>query len=157
MNYSIIGGNERCGKTYELIKKSSKEWLCIVCATDQQAEKIFIQAKSMGLNIPYPITADELLINRNSYIPIKKVLVDEIEQVLETAIQKPIVEASTSMNMKVMDSLCEKKIFEDVMKQQLEMAEDTYNKLKKAFETKQPIFITTRDIYTMEFLFKRHR
>lgn len=98
MNKSLIGGNRTCGKTHELIKKSSEEWLYIVCATDQQAEHIFSQAKSMNLNIPYPITVDELPLSGNSSI--KEVLVDEIEQVLEMFIQKPIIEASTSMNIK---------------------------------------------------------
>lgn len=37
---------------------------------------------------------------------------------------------------------------------QLDIAEHTYKKMKNSFETKTPIFITTLDIYVMDFLLK---
>lgn len=132
MNKSLIGGKQTCGKTYELIKKSSEEWIYIICANEHQAENISFQAKSMNLNIPYPITVDELPISTNSSI--KEVLVDEIEQVLEMFIQKPIIKASTSMNMKEMDSLCEKKTVEDMTNQQLKVAKELRRLMKKSDE-----------------------
>lgn len=100
---SIIGGKRLCGKTTELIKKSNKDWLYIVCATHDQAEGIANVAKSMKLDIPYPITFSELPITQGSQI--KGVLVEEFEKLLEYFIKRPVIAASTSLQMKEMDSL----------------------------------------------------
>lgn len=93
----MIGGSRVCGKTTELIKKSSSDQLYIVCADRQRLKVITQMAKSMELEIPFPIIAEELPL-RSPFI--KKVLVDDVESVLYRLIQKPILMASTSMEFK---------------------------------------------------------
>lgn len=100
---AIIGGKPQCGKTTELIKKSSKEWLYIVVANAHQAHNLVKMADYMNLDIPYPITFAELPISRGSNI--KGVLIDEVEQLLSQAIGRPIVGMSTSYEMVELDSL----------------------------------------------------
>lgn len=89
----IIRGNIRSGKTTELIKKSNKEWKYIICKDKQRVESISKLANDLGIDIPFPITLNELPI-RSSYI--KSVLVDDIEDILECIIQKPIDYGTTS-------------------------------------------------------------
>ena len=90
----MIGGKRACGKTTELIKKASKEKLYIVCVDRNRLRVITQMAKYMDLDIPFPITVDELPL-KSKYI--KEVLVDDIEDVLSRLINKPIITASTSM------------------------------------------------------------
>jgi len=93
----MIGGKRACGKTTELIKKASEEHLYIVCADRNRLDVITQMAQHMELDIPFPITVDELPL-RSPYI--KEVLVDDIEDVLYRLIRKPILTASTSMEFK---------------------------------------------------------
>ncbi|MEN6325806.1 MAG: hypothetical protein ABFD18_06330 [Syntrophomonas sp.] len=53
-------------------------------------------AKKMGLNIPFPVSVNELPLR--GYM--KNVLVDDVEAVLYTVIKKPVIMASTSMELK---------------------------------------------------------
>ncbi|WCH46401.1 hypothetical protein [Lysinibacillus sp. OF-1] len=103
----IIGGKRLCGKTTDLIKRSNKEWLYIVVANNQHADNIVRLAREMEIDIPYPITFDELPLSPRSKI--KGVLIDEIEIVLEQLVHRPIIAASTSYEMIEMDSLIENK------------------------------------------------
>lgn len=92
----IAGGRRGCGKTTELIKLSNAKHLYIVCASRQRVEYVAQLAREMKLDIPLPISVDELPL-RSGYI--KEILVDDIEDVLATMIQKPIKAATTSMKM----------------------------------------------------------
>lgn len=93
----MVGGKRACGKTTELIKKASEEHLYIVCADRNRLRVIINMAKQMERDIPFPITVDELPL-RSPYI--KEVLVDDVEDVLSRLIRKPILMASTSMELK---------------------------------------------------------
>ncbi|MCJ8008105.1 hypothetical protein [Lederbergia wuyishanensis] len=93
----MIGGRRVCGKTTELIKKASEEKLYIVCADRNRLKVITQMAKEMELDIPFPVTVDELPL-RSPFI--KEVLVDDIEAVLYQLIRKPILIASTSLELK---------------------------------------------------------
>lgn len=93
----IIGGRRACGKTTELIKQSSKEHLYIVCADRNRLNVITQMAREMKLDIPFPITVDELPL-RSPHI--KEVLVDDVEAVLYQLIRKPIATMSTSRKFK---------------------------------------------------------
>lgn len=81
------------GKTTELVKKSNSEWKYIVCRDQQRLDVIEKVASDLNLVIPYPITVDELPL-RSKHI--ESVLVDDIEDILEYIIQKPIDIATTS-------------------------------------------------------------
>jgi len=100
---AIIGGNPNCGKTTELIKKSSEEWLYIVVANKEQAYSIARMAEHMNLDIPYPITIGELPIKPGSHI--KGVLIDEVEQLLMNVLGRPVIAMSTSYEMVKLDTL----------------------------------------------------
>lgn len=92
----IACGRRGCGKTTELIKLASVNQLYIVCASRQRVEHVAQLARELELNIPYPISVDELPL-RSGFI--KEVLVDDMEDVLSAIIRKPIKAASTSMKM----------------------------------------------------------
>lgn len=77
----------RHGKTAEIIKIANKEWLYIVCCDRKRVEHISKMAKNMGLDIPYPVSLNELPL-RSQYI--KKVLVDDADDVLRNLIGKEI-------------------------------------------------------------------
>lgn len=94
----IIGGGRKVGKTTELIKKAHEEQLYILCPNRQMAEYIFKRAKEIGLDIPYPITIEDLPLKSN----VEEVLVDEAENVLSQLIRKRIVGMSTSMEIRKM-------------------------------------------------------
>lgn len=100
---AIIGGKPHCGKTTELIKRSSKEWLYIVVANKEQAYNVARMAEHMNLDIPYPITFSELPIKPGSRI--KGVLIDEVEQLLLNVLGRPVIAMSTSYEMVKLDSL----------------------------------------------------
>ena len=100
---SIIGGKPRCGKTTELIKKSSEEWLYIVVATKEQAYNLVNLAKHMDLDIPYPITFSELPISPGSQI--KGILIEEVERLAEYVVRRPVISMSTSYEMVKLNSL----------------------------------------------------
>jgi hypothetical protein len=89
----IIGFNRQVGKTRELIKLSAKEHLYIVCADKQRLENITRMARKMELDIPHPITVDELPL-RSRFI--KQVIVDDVEYVLSRFIGKEVLAMSTS-------------------------------------------------------------
>lgn len=97
----VIGGGRMCGKTVALIKRASEENLYILCANKHMAKLIFNQAQDMGLDIPFPITPDDLPIR--GYMD--KVLIDEVEQVLRQLIGKHIAGMSTSYELKKLPSL----------------------------------------------------
>ncbi len=92
----IIGGKRACGKTTWLIEQSAKEWLYIVCASEERAHNIFQMAKDDELDIPFPNTVRELPLKN---MRIEKVLVDDIEDVLKELIGKEIGTMTTSYVM----------------------------------------------------------
>lgn len=90
----MIGGRRGCGKTKQLIEMSNKNHTYIVCADQNRLKYIASMARKMGLDIPFPITANELPL-RSRYI--EEVLVDDVEDVLSVLIGKRVKVASTSM------------------------------------------------------------
>jgi hypothetical protein len=95
--FVIMGGRRNCGKTTELIKISNEEWLYIVCANKQRVQHVADTARRMEVDIPYPISVEELPLKRSPYI--KQVLIDDIEDVFASFIGKPIYQATSSMDL----------------------------------------------------------
>ena len=86
----IICKSRRMGKTTDLIKLSAKSGGYIVCLCLDEANRIFHQADSMGLNIPYPITFSEF-INKQYYGKgIKEFLIDNADLLLQQMSSVPI-------------------------------------------------------------------
>lgn len=92
----IAGGKRGCGKTTELIKLASVKHLYIVCASRQRVEYVAQLARELELEIPFPISIDELPLRSRH---IHEVLVDDIEDVIAALIRKPIKAATTSLKM----------------------------------------------------------
>jgi len=95
INMKLLVGERRSGKTTELVKKSHKDWTYIVCLNRQRVEVIEEVARKLKLDIPYPITVHELPTQQHCHW-IKKVLVDDMDEILESLISKPIDLATTS-------------------------------------------------------------
>ena len=91
----IIMRGRRNGKTTELIKMSAENGGYIVCRSHNAASMIKKQSKEMGLKIPYPITYAELL--RKSYYAkgVKKLYIDDVDELLRTLTRGVEVEAIT--------------------------------------------------------------
>lgn len=85
--------DRRSGKTTDLIKESNEKWLYIVCANHLRAEYINRLAMKLDIDIPHPITVSELPI-RSPFID--KVLIDDVEDVLECIIGKQVETCTTS-------------------------------------------------------------
>lgn len=100
----VIGGKRMCGKTSELIRMAFREQLYILCADKRMAKIIYEQAKEMDLNIPYPITPDDLPLTNPC---INRVLIDEVEMLLQRLIGKRISAMSTSYQLRDMPQLGE--------------------------------------------------
>lgn len=107
-NRAIIGGCRYCGKTTELIKMAARHKRLIVCATPIRAKVLSHQAQYMGLLIEPPLDITtlkrkpELLQGREVSI-----LIDDVEDVLEVLLGKPVCVMSTSANLEPMKCLQE--------------------------------------------------
>ena len=88
----LIAGRGQ-GKTLELVRRSNKEWKYIICKDEQRLKIIVETSEKLGLDIPWPITIRELPL-RSPYI--KRVLMDDLDSILEAIVGKPIDLASTS-------------------------------------------------------------
>lgn len=56
----IIKRGRREGKTTEIIKVAAKNFSYIVCLSQEEASRVAQEARNMGLDIPFPLTFDEL-------------------------------------------------------------------------------------------------
>ena len=92
----IYGGFRACGKTTELIKLASAKFLYIVCPNRTRASYIYNMARNMKMDIPHPITVNELPLRGR----MTEVLIDDVEDVLETLIQRPVLAMTTSRELK---------------------------------------------------------
>lgn len=72
----IIRAGRGKGKTTELVKRSSKEHKYIICKDFQRVEVIERTAERLGVNIPFPITVNELPLKSKF---IGSILIDDIE------------------------------------------------------------------------------
>lgn len=99
---AIIGGSIMSGKTTALILEANKEHLPIVVSTRKKAEDIKILAKSIQVDEPRVIFFKKTSEKDNDYDGV--VLVDEIEQVLESLTGWKIATASTSLHMQEFES-----------------------------------------------------
>lgn len=61
MTTKIIVGKRRTGKTTKAIEESAKTYKYILAPNRIMAKHIFEQALDMGINIPFPVTIDEVL------------------------------------------------------------------------------------------------
>ena len=79
----LILGDRQSGKTTELIKESARTGAYIVVSCKNEARNVFRLSKELGLNIPYPLTVNEMIYESpSSYIFQKGILIDNLERIL---------------------------------------------------------------------------
>lgn len=101
----ILRMDRRKGKSTELIKLSNENWYYILCLDRRRALYLVEQARRMGLDIPFPITVDELPLN-SPYI--RGLLIDDVDHVLQKLIGIPnIVQCTTSCEVEVRNTKVE--------------------------------------------------
>lgn len=83
------------GKTWRLIKWSADSGAYIVCPDRKRARRIFSEAQKMCYNIPFPITATELFHHEYYAKGVKKVLIDDADDVLQMLCPDLIIEGIT--------------------------------------------------------------
>lgn len=84
----VFSGKRGSGKSTAAIRESAETNKYILVGSKEQAKYIFNKAQRLGLNIPFPITLNEVVEYRN--LPIKEVIVDEAGVILEYLLRKKI-------------------------------------------------------------------
>lgn len=84
----VVASPRGTGKTTEAILESAKTGKYIVTVNKKQTKMVADMAKKLKLNIPFPITLDEIL--RGTGPLVKEVIVDEAGLILEQIINKKI-------------------------------------------------------------------
>ena len=79
----IIYGGRGSGKTTRLIEESAKDEGYIVCITKRACSRVFSQAQKLELDIPFPITYDELIKGQFYGKGIKGFHIDNVEYLLK--------------------------------------------------------------------------
>ena len=97
-----IIGERQSGKTTELIKRSAETGAYILVANKHMASLVYMQAKTNGYDIPYPITIDDMIsVNISSDIRSKGVLIDELDMVLPGLCDDVPIHAVTITKQKI--------------------------------------------------------
>lgn len=92
----LILGDRQSGKTTELIKESARTGAYIVVSCKNEARNVFMSAKELGLNIPFPLTvADVMSESPSSYIFQKGILIDDLERVISHLLRYITIHAAT--------------------------------------------------------------
>ena len=96
----IIRADRGKGKTIALIKQAARDKSYILCHSRSAAKYIYDTALSMGLNIPYPITVDD--------IPLRgyrgDILIDEIDYILPQLLGAQVNTITTSASIDTLDN-----------------------------------------------------
>ena len=95
----LIVGNRASGKTTKAIETSAREWKYIIVKDFAELRNIVQKANEMKLDIPYPLTIDELLscnLNRTS-MKVDGIIIDNALDVLQKIINVPITLATINV------------------------------------------------------------
>ena len=91
----MIVRDRQAGKTTDLIRLAAENFAYIVCPNQRQATQIARQAKGMGLDIPFPLTADEFVRGEFYGRGIRGFLFDNLDQIMQQmAHGVPVIAAS---------------------------------------------------------------
>lgn len=91
----MIVRDRQAGKTTDLIRLAAENFAYIVCPNRQQATQIARQARGLGLNIPFPLTADEFVRGEFYGLGIRGFLFDNLDQIMQQmAHGVPVIAAS---------------------------------------------------------------
>ena len=86
----VIYRPRQAGKTSRAIHVCNQNGGYIVCANHERCRAIADKAKEMGVYIPFPITAQEFFAGRYHPAGVKKIVIDDIEDVLQQVSRVPI-------------------------------------------------------------------
>ena len=73
----------RAGKTTAIIRSAAKHFSYIVCINKREADRVFAQAKDMGLDIPQPITCQQFVNRQWHSGGIKSFVFDNADMLLQ--------------------------------------------------------------------------
>jgi len=71
------------GKTTEIIKHAAKNFSYIVCMSVKECDRVAAQAREMKVDIPFPITFQELTESRWHPAGVKSLAIDNAEMLLQ--------------------------------------------------------------------------
>ena len=91
----IIRTDRGKGKTTALIKQAARDKSYILCHSRSAARYIYDTALSMGLNIPYPITVDDIPLRGHR----GDILIDEIDYILPQLLGAQVSTITTSASI----------------------------------------------------------
>jgi hypothetical protein len=90
----IIVRGRQGGKTAELIRRAAETGGYIVCTGRRRAQQIAVQAKDLGLSIPFPLTAVEWQ-DGTYYGPgMRGLLFDDLDRMLQMMSTAPVLAAT---------------------------------------------------------------
>jgi hypothetical protein len=94
----VIARGRAMGKTTELIKLAAEKFAYIICINKQEVDRVWHQAEQMGLDIPFPLTIDQLG-SRDRSQQVNGYLVDNAELILQQIVgHRPLLAISISTN-----------------------------------------------------------
>ena len=80
----------RGGKTVEAIRLAAKTWSYIVCINRKEADRVFDVAQKLGIDIPNPITIEDLIGKRYYAKGIRGFIIDTADMCLQFLTPVPI-------------------------------------------------------------------
>ena len=86
----IIYGDRHSGKTTELINMAHKRGGYIVCLNHNEAYRIAMVAREMGLNINFPLSYSEFLLKQYNRMGIIEFYIDNVEMLIQVMSKVPI-------------------------------------------------------------------
>ena len=99
----IIIRSRQGGKTTELIRRAPETGGYIVCTDQRRARQIAQQARDMGLNIPFPLTAREWQ-ERNYHPPgVRGLLFDDLDRIIQSMTAVPMLAATWTADKRTPD------------------------------------------------------
>ena len=84
------------GKTKKIIEEAANDFAYIVCIDKKEARRVAQKASKMGLDIPFPLTFDEVIHSRLGG-GVKKLIVDNIDLYIEDFIIRAMSSLKSSL------------------------------------------------------------
>ena len=98
----VIYGGNASGKTTKLIKERAKTGGYIICRDQREVHRVAEQAKKLNLEIPFPMTFEELINKRYCGKNIPNFCIDNAAMLLRSFTQVPINMISITKEKKML-------------------------------------------------------
>ena len=90
----IIVRGRQGGKTTELIRRAAETGTYIVCTDQRRARQVAVQARELGLSIPFPPTAGEWQRRQYHRPGVKGLLFDDLDMIIQGLSAVPVLAAT---------------------------------------------------------------